>query len=106
MFGKGYVGITVHWTDSKLLETTYVCLALQKLNRNHTLEVFAHALKKIHKDYGIKGKIVKITTDSGSNFIKDFTVFGEYADVSNNTSKLMIMRKLIQKMKINLVLQL
>jgi hypothetical protein len=37
-------------------------------------------LKHIHSDYGINSKVVKTTTDNGSNFIKAFAVFAQTED--------------------------
>ncbi len=38
----------------------------------------------IHSEYGIRNKIVRTTTDNGSNFLQAFQVFGE--DKNNDVS--------------------
>ena len=42
-------------------------------------DVLAAKLEDIHTDYDIQAKIVMTTTDSGSNFVKAFSVFGAAA---------------------------
>ncbi|RXN34997.1 zinc finger BED domain-containing 1-like protein [Labeo rohita] len=44
---------------------------------SHTFDVIAAALEEIHEEYKIRGKITRTTTDSGSNFLKAFRIYGE-----------------------------
>ena len=81
-FGKGYIGVAIHWIDSKTLVRKSACLALRRLKGSYTFDVIAQELEKIHKEYRIDGRIVRTTTDSGSNFVKAFTVFGEKTEVN------------------------
>lgn len=43
----------------------------------HTFNVLAGAMNDIHSEYEIREKIVRTTTDNGSNFLKAFCVFGK-----------------------------
>lgn len=53
-------------------------LGLQTDDRiTHTFDVIAAALEEIHVEYKIRGKITRMTTDSGSNFLKAFRIYGE-----------------------------
>ena len=74
---KGYIGVTCHWIDDLTLERRSVVLACKRLKGSHTFEVLAGVLDDIHCQYRIRGKVVRTTTDSGSNFVKAFSVFGE-----------------------------
>lgn len=38
--------------------------------------MLAEALDSIHGDFRIRAKVRKTTTDSGSNFVKAFSIFG------------------------------
>jgi hypothetical protein len=49
------------------------------LKGSHTFDILAAAIDDIHCQYKIWGKVVRTTTDSGSNFIKAFAVFGEHS---------------------------
>ncbi len=44
---------------------------------SHTFDILAATLDDIHSVYRIRGKVVRTTTDSGSNLIKAFKVSGE-----------------------------
>ena len=81
-FGREYIGVTIHWIDSKTLIRKSACLSLRRLKGSYTFDVIAQELEKIHKKYRIDGRIVRTTTDSGSNFVKTFTVFGEKTEVN------------------------
>ncbi len=74
-FRKGYIGVTVHWIEKETLQRRSACLALRQLKGRHTF-----ALEAIHKEFKLDGKINRTTTDSGSNFFKAFSVFGEQFD--------------------------
>jgi hypothetical protein len=76
-FGKAYLGITVHWIDRQTRERRSACLALRRMKGSHNFDVIAKMLEDIHKEFGIETKIVKTTTDNGSNFVKAFSCFGE-----------------------------
>jgi hypothetical protein len=75
-YGKSYIGVTVHWIDQQTLERRSACLALRRMKGSHTYDAIAAELHDIHSKFGIKRKIVKTTTDNGSNFVKAFSVFG------------------------------
>lgn len=76
---QSFLGITVHWIDEETLERQSAALACKRLKGSHTFDVLAAAIDDIHCQYKIRGKVVRTTTDSGSNFIKAFTVFGEHS---------------------------
>ncbi|XP_061582587.1 uncharacterized protein LOC133448250 isoform X2 [Cololabis saira] len=74
---KSYIGVTCHWIDGETFERGSVVLACKRLKGSHTFDVLAGVLDDIHCQYKIRGKVVRTTTDSGSNFVKAFSVFGE-----------------------------
>ena len=74
--GRSYIGVTAHWIDVNSLERRCVALACKRLKGSHTFDVLASALEDIHAEYAIREKVVKTTTDNGSNFVKAFSVFG------------------------------
>uniref|UniRef100_UPI003AAFB1AC cocaine esterase-like n=1 Tax=Centroberyx gerrardi TaxID=166262 RepID=UPI003AAFB1AC len=74
---RSYIGVTCHWIDEETFERRSAALACQRLRGSHTFDVLAGALDDNHCQYRIRGKVVRTTTDSGSNFIKAFSVFGE-----------------------------
>jgi len=71
-YGKSYIGVTVHWVDSATLERKSAYMALRRMTGSHTYDVIATMLDDIHSEYGIRRKIVRTTTDNGSNFVKAF----------------------------------
>ncbi|XP_047663344.1 uncharacterized protein LOC113661272 [Tachysurus fulvidraco] len=44
---------------------------------SNTFDVLAAALEEIHSEYKIREKVTRTTTDSGSNFLKAFRLYGE-----------------------------
>lgn len=79
---RGFIGVTAHWIDPETLQRCSAALACRQLRGSHTFDLLANALNDIHAEFEIRGKIVRTTTDNGSNFVKAFRVFGE--DENNN----------------------
>nr|XP_023659428.1 zinc finger BED domain-containing protein 1-like [Paramormyrops kingsleyae] len=78
---KSYLGVTCHWIEEDSLERRSAALACKRLRGSHTFDMIASALDDVHCQYKIRDKVVRTTTDSGSNFVKAFHVFG----AQNNT---------------------
>ncbi|XP_025757020.1 uncharacterized protein LOC109203673 isoform X1 [Oreochromis niloticus] len=72
-----YLGVTCHWIDDISLERHSAALACRPLKGSHTFDVLAAALEEIHSEYHIREKVTRTTTDSGSNFLKAFRLYGE-----------------------------
>ena len=47
---------------------------MQTFKGSHTFDVLASAIDEIHTKYGIQDKVIRTTTDNGSNFLKAFSV--------------------------------
>lgn len=50
-------------------------VACRRLNGKHTYDVLPAQQEDIHSEYEIRAKIVKTTTDNGTNFVKVFFFF-------------------------------
>ena len=77
--------MTAHWLDPSTLERCSVALACRQIKGPHTFDVLGSALHEIHSEFGIQNKIVRTTTDNGSNFLKAFRMYGEQ-DENNNAN--------------------
>ena len=84
---QSFIGVTAHWIDEGTLERRSAALACKRLKGSHTFDVVAGALDDIHCQYRIRGQVVRTTTDSGSNFIKAFSVFGEQSQSEDAESE-------------------
>ncbi|XDV25427.1 hypothetical protein PO909_029347, partial [Leuciscus waleckii] len=73
---RSFIGITAHWLGPDSLDRHSVALACRQLKGSHTFDVLAAALNDIHAEYQIRDKIVRKTTDNGSNFLKAFRIYG------------------------------
>lgn len=74
---RSFIGVTCHWIDEETFERRSAALACPRLRGSHTFDVLAGAIDAILCQYRIRGKVVRTTTDSGSNFVKALSVFGE-----------------------------
>ncbi|XP_056465197.1 uncharacterized protein LOC130404471 [Gadus chalcogrammus] len=79
---RSFLGVTAHWVNSTDLTRRSAALACRQPRGSHTFDVLATALNDIHTEYGIRNKVVRTTTDNGSNFLKAFQVFS--VDKNNN----------------------
>ena len=77
---RSYLGVTAHWLSVDSFTRESAALACQRIMGSHTYDRIAAHLKTVHSDYGINSKVVKTTTDNGSNFIKAFAVFAPSED--------------------------
>ncbi|XP_056435091.1 uncharacterized protein LOC130392718 [Gadus chalcogrammus] len=82
---RSFLGVTAHWVNSTDLTRRSAALACRQLRGSHTFDVLATALNDIHTEYGIRNKVVRTTTDNGSNFLKAFQVFS--VDKNNNEAE-------------------
>lgn len=73
---RSFIGVTAHWLDSSSFQRHSVALACRRLKGPHTFDALASALNDIHTEYEIRQKVVRTTTDNGSNFLKAFREFG------------------------------
>uniref|UniRef100_A0A3Q3AHZ6 HAT C-terminal dimerisation domain-containing protein n=1 Tax=Kryptolebias marmoratus TaxID=37003 RepID=A0A3Q3AHZ6_KRYMA len=73
---RSYLGVTCHWIEPTTLERQSAALACQRVKGSHTFDVLAAALEEIHSEYQIREKVTRTTTDSGSNFLKAFRLYG------------------------------
>ncbi|XP_067283542.1 uncharacterized protein [Pseudorasbora parva] len=80
---RGFIGVTAHWFNPQTMQRSCAALACKQLKGSHTFSALAAALNDIHTEFNIREKIVRTTTDNGSNFLKAFRVFGQ-TDENNN----------------------
>lgn len=74
---KTYLGLTVHWIEEISLTRKSACLALVRIVGSTSYSVLAQHLDAVNIQFGIKNKITLTVTDSGSNFLKAFNIFGD-----------------------------
>ena len=71
-FYRSFLGVTAHWINENNLKRKQRVLKCMRLIGSHTYDVLAKALDAVHCDFGIEEKVIKTTTDNGSNFVKAF----------------------------------
>ncbi|KAG9266014.1 hypothetical protein AMEX_G20505 [Astyanax mexicanus] len=81
---RSFIGVTANWFDPKTLQRSCAALACKQLKGSHTFSALAGVLNDIHTEFSIREKIVRTTTDNGSNFLKAFRVYGQ-TEENNNT---------------------
>ncbi|XP_062305904.1 uncharacterized protein LOC134010055 [Osmerus eperlanus] len=80
---RSFIGVTAHWLDPCSFERRSAALACRQLRGSHTFDALAAVLTDIHAEYEISLKVVRTTTDNGSNFVNAFCIFGQQ-DENNN----------------------
>ena len=68
-----YLDVTVHWLCYDNFKRRIAALACRRSTASHTYDLLADQLQDVYCEYGIKMKVIKTTTDSGSNFVKAFS---------------------------------
>ncbi len=84
---RNFIGMTVHWLVDDFNRRS-ACLAIRRFKGSHTYDVIAKAINDIHSEFNISKKVSITITDSGSNFLKAFRVFGPTTneqDLSENS---------------------
>ncbi|KAL1248758.1 hypothetical protein QQF64_032974 [Cirrhinus molitorella] len=80
---RSFIGVTAHWFNPQTMQRSCAALACKQLKGSHNFSTLAGALNDIHTEFNIREKIVRTTTDNGSNFLKAFRVYGQ-TDKNNN----------------------
>ncbi|XP_040072382.3 uncharacterized protein LOC115316210 [Ixodes scapularis] len=76
-FRRCYLAATVSWLEPASLKRNSAVLICQRMTGSVTHDKIADLLLEVFKEYGLQGKVTKVVTDNGSNFVKAFRVFGE-----------------------------
>lgn len=71
-----FIDMTARWIDPDNLQQCSAALACLQLKGSHTFDVLAAAIQEIHFEFAIHEKVACMTTDNGSNCLKDFRVYG------------------------------
>lgn len=80
---RGFLGVTAHWIELDTMNRCSAALAYKQLRGSHTFDSLARALNDVHTEFNIRDKIVRTTTDNGSNFIKAFCLQGQEEENNN-----------------------
>lgn len=74
---RSLIGVTAHWFNPQTMRRSCAALACKQLKGSHTFSALAGALNDIQTEFNIREKIIRTTTDNGSNFLKAFRVYGK-----------------------------
>lgn len=68
---RSYLADTVSWLEPSLSRKSAVLLC-RRMTGRVTYDKIADTLQKSFDDYGLRGKVTKVITDNGANFVKAF----------------------------------
>ncbi|XP_040070473.1 uncharacterized protein LOC120843251 [Ixodes scapularis] len=71
-FRRCYLAATVSWLEPASLKRNSAVLICQRMTGSVTHDKIADLLLEVFKEYGLEGKVTKVVTDNGSNFVKAF----------------------------------
>lgn len=75
---KSFLAINGHFLDEKTLKRKSYVLSCEYFSIPHNYETITERFQLLYSKYGINSSsIVSTITDSGSNFVKAFNVFGQ-----------------------------
>lgn len=72
---RSYIGVTVHYIDSKVLEMRSAVLSCRRFKGSHTGNEIGLKLQALFKEFKIANKIQNVVTDNAANFAKAFSLF-------------------------------
>ncbi|KAG0444069.1 hypothetical protein HPB47_014209 [Ixodes persulcatus] len=81
-FNRGFFGVTCLWLDAESLERQSAALCCHRIKGSVTYEKIAEELENVFLEYRIENKVARVVTDSGSNFLKAFSVYMFHAGAS------------------------
>jgi len=73
--------MTAHWIDPTTRARKHAVLTCTRLIGRHTYDVITEDMVQVHERFNIQDKVVRTTTDNGSNFVKAFTQYGGQVDL-------------------------
>lgn len=71
-FRRCYLAATVSWLEPVSLKRNSAVLICQRMTGRVTYDKIADLLLEVFKEYALQGKVTKVVTDNGSNFVKAF----------------------------------
>ncbi|XP_064455761.1 uncharacterized protein LOC135400142 [Ornithodoros turicata] len=77
---RHFLGVTALWLEPDSLDRKIATLACRRMVGSVTYDKLALEMSNIFEEYGIQGKVTKVITDNGSNFIKAFQCYGGNAE--------------------------
>ncbi|XP_064457867.1 uncharacterized protein LOC135368470 isoform X2 [Ornithodoros turicata] len=73
---RHFLGVMALWLETDNLQRKIATLACRRMIGNVTYDKLAQTMNSILEEYGLHGKVTKVVTDNGSNFVKTFRCFG------------------------------
>jgi len=64
--------MTCHWIDQHSFQRKQAVLGSRWIKGCHSFDVVAKEIEGIHWDFQIENKVLRTTTDNGSNVVKAF----------------------------------
>ncbi|KAG0415404.1 hypothetical protein HPB47_007416 [Ixodes persulcatus] len=86
-FRRSYMGATVSWLEPTALTRKSAVLICRRMPGRKTYDKLASPLLETFQDYDLQGKVTKVVTDNGSNFVKAFKLFSEPQDAITDVEK-------------------
>lgn len=75
--GRSFLGVSVHFIDSKLIERKSYILAFESILEKQDYRYIGGLIQKVHERYGLDVNQIQFTvTDGGSNMCKVFRFLG------------------------------
>ncbi|XP_064487420.1 uncharacterized protein LOC135399623 [Ornithodoros turicata] len=79
-FRRAYLAATVSWLNPESLARKSAVLVCRRMQGKISYDRIADVLGETFERFALHGKITKVVTDNGSNFVKAFRVLGEAAE--------------------------
>ncbi len=79
---RSFMGMTVHYLDSKTLHRISKILVCRRFTFSHTGDKIAALMMQVLREFNITHKVTSCVTDNASNFVKAFKMINAQSDLA------------------------
>ncbi|KAJ6645205.1 hypothetical protein Bhyg_00408 [Pseudolycoriella hygida] len=83
-YRRAFIGVTAHWICQKTFKRKSAALAFKRIVGSQTGVVLAKKIEEVITFYELHGKVTKVITDNGANYVKSFKLTEEETNTESH----------------------